>query len=53
LPMMSAYRHECICGNLVHSSLFMCTEAGAENSTLITSEDSWYCSKTCKRLGSR
>jgi hypothetical protein len=53
LPTMSAYRHECICGHLVHSSLFMCTEAGAENSTLITGEGSWYCSKTCKRHGSR
>jgi len=53
LPTVSAYRHECICGHLVHSSLFMCTEAGAENSTLITGEDSWYCSKKCKRLGSR
>jgi hypothetical protein len=53
LPAMSDYRHECICGHLVHSSLFMCTEAGAENSTLITGEDSWYCSKKCKCIGSR
>jgi hypothetical protein len=54
LPVMSDYRHECIwCGHLVHSSLFMCTEAGAENSTLITGEDTWYCSKKCKCLGSR
>jgi hypothetical protein len=43
-------RHRCnACKRLVHSSSFMCMDAGAMMSSLVASDGEWYCSEVCQR----
>ena len=45
-------RHKCLnCGHLVHSSSYVCADAGAKYTSLIVDEGSFYCSVTCQLLG--
>ena len=45
-------RHKCLnCGHLVHSSSYVCADAGAKYTSLIVDDGSFYCSVTCQLLG--
>jgi hypothetical protein len=47
-------RHKCLnCGHLVHSSSYVCADAGAKYTSLIVDEGSFYCSVTCQLLGAQ